>query len=241
MRGLSIRNLTKKYNGEISALNDVSFEVESGEIVGLIGSNGAGKSTTIKVCTRLLQGFSGEVCLGGEDIRSMPLRNYPVSYIPDEPVCFEFMTVGEHLEFAAGLSKNRGFMDADDLIDRLEMGKHLDKTPNQLSKGTKQKLMIAIALLRDFELLIADEPFTGLDPRQISVLRELFSSVKASGRGVLLSTHLIGLVDSYCDRFAFLDNGRIVGFGTKEELAYSAMLGRDASTEDIFLRLSQGG
>lgn len=137
MRGLSIRNLTKKYNGEISALNDVSFEVESGEIVGLIGSNGAGKSTTIKVCTRLLQGFSGEVCLGGEDIRSMPLRNYPVSYIPDEPVCFEFMTVGEHLEFAAGLSKNRGFMDADDLIDRLEMGKHLDKNAESAIEGDK--------------------------------------------------------------------------------------------------------
>lgn len=238
MRGLCVDHVSKEYPGGIRALANICFNVAPGEIVGLIGANGAGKSTTIKICTKLLTEYAGSVTLDGVDIESTALEDFPVAYIPDEPVYFEFMTVGEHLDFVSDMYKNLGFTDKHTLISMFAMEEHLTKTPNQLSKGTKQKLMICIALLRDFKLLIADEPFSGLDPKQIHVLRNLFLDVKASGRSVLLSTHLINLVDTYCDRFVFLNQGCLAGFGSKEDLAHKAQLDTSSTTEDIYLALT---
>ena len=240
MHKLSFDNVSKSYSNEAFAIANVTFEVMGGEILGLIGPNGAGKSTVIKIAAKLLKQYSGIVALDEININEIDDEHYLVSYIPDIPVYFDFMTLGEHLDFVDDLYKKQGVMSKEQIISTLTLSSHLSKHPGSVSKGTLQKLMIALALLRPFDLLIADEPFSGLDPEHILTLRDIFLNVKKQGKGVLLSTHRLEIADSYCDRYVLLDSGKIAGYGKKEALAKLVNLDNNAPVTDIYLEITKG-
>lgn len=221
---------------EVLALDGVSFEVARGEIVGLIGANGAGKTTAILHIIRYLNPKSGGIRMDGADISKIKNEDFPVSYIPDTPVFYEELTLLEHLHFLKALYPDNT-LSVDEIIDRLELSDHLHKVPSALSKGTKQKLMIALALLRRYELLIADEPFGGLDPKQIGVFKQILAECRRDQKAVLLSTHLLDMVDGMCDRYIMLHRGKLVALGTKRDIIRRHALGLDSTLEQVYLTL----
>jgi ABC-2 type transport system ATP-binding protein len=234
---LRFENVSKSY-GRVRALNKVSFGVYQGEIVGLIGANGAGKTTTVLNIVRYIVPDEGLITLKGKPLSQYDDTSYPVTYMPDVPVYYEELTVNEHLELLAAVyGKNK--KDVDNLIERLELAEYLDKLPDTLSKGTKQKLMIACAVLRNFDLFVADEPFTGLDPKQIRVLKDIFIEQRQKGKTVLLSTHLLDVIESFCDRYIILNKGIIVAEGTKEDIGKAYNL-KNCTLEQLYLRITAG-
>ena len=169
---------------------------QAGQIVGLIGENGAGKSTMIKNITRHLKPQQGQITIDGTRVSEISNEDFPVSYIPEIPVFYEELTVIEHLHFIKALyPENTQSIPA--IVAHFELEEHINKVPSALSRGTKQKLMIAMALMRAYRILIADEPFTGLDPKQIRLLKETMLQHKKDNKLVLLSTHLLDMVESY--------------------------------------------
>lgn len=218
------------------ALDGISFKVARGEIVGLIGANGAGKTTAILHIIRYLNPKSGKIRLDGVDISKIKNEDFPVSYIPDTPVFYEELTLLEHLHFLKALYPDNK-LSIDEIIDRLEILDHLHKVPSALSKGTKQKLMIALALLRRYELLIADEPFSGLDPKQIGIFRQVLEGCRQEQKAVLLSTHLLDMVDGTCDRYIMLHRGKLIAIGTKQDIIQRHALDPDSTLEQVYLTL----
>ncbi|MGI6643575.1 MAG: ABC transporter ATP-binding protein [Bacillota bacterium] len=223
----------------VLALDNVSFRLQRGEIVGLIGANGAGKSTAILNAIGYVRPQEGSIRVNGQDISRFKGEDFPVSYIPDEPIFYEELTLLEHLHFLKALYPNNK-VSIEKIIDVLELHGHLHKVPAALSRGTKQKLMIALSLLREFELLIADEPFTGLDPKQISVFKQILRECRKSQMAVLLSTHLLDVVDGLCDRYVVLHQGRVMANGTKQEIIQSHSLSLDSTLEKVYLWLVGG-
>lgn len=223
--------------GNAEILKNISFKLGKKEIVGLVGSNGAGKSSTMKLITRFYTPSSGEILINKKNISTIKREHYPVSYIPDEPIFYDFMTLEEHLIFVDSLYSDERTYAVSDLINILELEPHLHKTPSMLSKGTKQKLMIALALVRNYEILIADEPFLGLDPEQIVVLKNILIKQRECEKTVLVSTHLLNLVEDICDRYIMIDNGEIIADGTKKELLEQYHLEESTTLEQCYLSI----
>ena len=221
---------------DVLALDKVSFRLNRGEIVGLIGSNGAGKTTALQTIIGYLKPQSGTIRINHRDVSELKNEAFPISYIPDTPVFYEELSALEHLRFIKALYPGN-HLPVDAIVERLELRDHLHKVPSALSKGTKQKLMIALSLLREFELLIADEPFTGLDPGQISVFKGILRECGQNQKAVLLSTHLLDMVDGLCDRYIMLHQGRLVTDGTKGEIIQSHSLRPDSTLEQVYLSL----
>jgi ABC-2 type transport system ATP-binding protein len=232
---LQFENVSFSYPTTL-ALNNVSFEVRLGEIVGLIGANGAGKTTTLLHIIRYLHPDSGRIRLNGIDITKIKNENFAVTYIPDTPVFYEELTALEHLHFVKALYPDNK-VTLESIIDRLELNDHLDKVPSALSRGTKQKLMVALALLRHYVLLVADEPFTGLDPGQIVVFKQILTDCRREQKAVLLSTHLLDMVEGLCDRYVMLHRGRIIAQGTKQDIIRQYDLNSDSTLEQVYLTL----
>ena len=222
---LELDNVSYAYDS-IQALDNLSFSCEKGQIVGLIGENGAGKTTAIKIIVRFLQPDSGAIYLGGTEISKLKIESYPVSYIPDTPVFYEELSLLEHLYFTKAIYPNNN-ISVEKILDWFEMRGHSNKIPSALSKGTRQKLMIAMALLREYELLIADEPFAGLDPKQIAILKQVFIQQKAAGKLILLSSHLL----------AIMKKGKLLAFGTKAALMNAAGLSLSEPMENLYMKL----
>ena len=151
---------------ELPVLQNVSFQIQSGTITGLIGSNGSGKTTMLKIMFKKLTPSSGNILVNQSPVSTLSNTNHPFAFVPDTPVYYEELTVLEHLQFVKALYPQNP-LSIQGLIKQLELQKHLHKIPCALSKGNLQKLMIALALLRQYEIFLADEPFTGLDPRQL--------------------------------------------------------------------------
>lgn len=229
---INIHAVTKSYN-HTNVLDKVSFHVAPGEIVGLVGANGAGKTTTIQLLLQLLPPDAGTITINGKPAEAA--QN--IAYIPDTPVYYEFLTVREHLQFICDLYP-KNTISCEELINRLSLKPYLDKTPDTLSKGNKQKLMIAIALLRDFDYLVADEPFTGLDPRQINTLKTMLLELRAHGKGILLSTHLLDVIELFCDRYVMLHAGHVIATGNKAELLAAHGLAPTCTIEECYLTLT---
>lgn len=227
------KDVTKTYDN-VCALHKLSFEIPANKIVGLIGANGAGKTTILKHISRYLHPNSGSILLSGADIYALSDETYPVSFIPDRPVYYEELTVSEHLQFIGTMYESKDKID--NLISVLELKQHLNKVPGTLSKGTLQKLMIACALLRKYELLIVDEPFSGLDPKQIMVLKELLRQEQNEGKSVIVSTHLLTIIEDLCDYYVFIDNGELLSQGALEDLTAK---GKEISLENIYMILSK--
>ena len=224
----------------IPVLKDISFEVSSGEVVGLIGLNGAGKSTTISEIIGLLQPYQGSVTLDGLQLLENP-ESYrrKIGYIPETPILYEELTLQEHLDTVA-LAYDLGEQQElrQKLLQLFRLEDKLDWYPIHFSKGMKQKVMIIAALMIEPSLLIVDEPFLGLDPLAIRDLTNIIAEEKAKGTAVLMSTHVLDSAEKMCDRFVILHHGEILANGSLEELQQQFSL-PTADLTDIYMQLTQ--
>ena len=239
---LKLEKVTGGY-ASIPVLKDVTFEVADGELVGLIGLNGAGKSTTINEIIGLLTPYGGQIAIDGLTIQqdSASYRQ-KIGYIPETPSLYEELTLREHLKtvlMAYGLDVTEGMARVDKYLKLFRLDEKLDWFPTQFSKGMKQKVMIICAFIVNPSLFIVDEPFLGLDPLAISDLIELLAEEKAKGKAILMSTHVLDSAEKMCDRFVILHHGQVLAQGTLEELRQT--FGDDsASLNDIYMQLTKG-
>lgn len=215
-----IENLTKKY-GEQKAVNNISFEVKTGEVVGFLGPNGAGKSTTMKMITCFMSPSSGDVRLDGLSILDQPEEvKKKIGYLPENNPLYTDMPIVEYLRFAAeiqGVEPSKISARIGEMIEMcgLDLEKH--KKINELSKGYRQRVGLAQAMIHDPEVLILDEPTTGLDPNQIIEIRKLIKEL-GKEKTVILSSHILSEVEATCDRILIINRGRIVADGSSETL-----------------------
>lgn len=223
-------------------LHGVSFEMKPHEIVGLIGLNGAGKSTTIKHIIGLMQAKSGSIRIQGkmakEDITAYRKR---IGYIPEQPILYEELTLYEHLRLtmmAYDLDESLFEERLPTLLKAFRMEKHLHWFPVHFSKGMRQKVMIMCAFLIEPTLYIIDEPFVGLDPLAIRSFIEWMEKMKEQGAGVLMSTHILATAERYCDRFIILHEGEIRAQGTLPELREAFDM-PDATLDDVYIQLTE--
>jgi len=241
---ISVEHFGRTYTtatGSIPAVYDLSFQVSAGEIVGLIGPNGAGKTTTLRALAGILKPTSGRVRIDGHDLVEDPIEaKRRLAFMPDEPHLFEYLTVTEHLRLIARLYAVDDFdRRSRALLDELELAGKEQSLPGELSRGMRQKVVIACGLVRDATTLLFDEPLTGLDPLGIRRMRETIVSRARAGAAILLSSHLLHLVEEVCTRVMIMDGGRKVADGTFEELRARAELAQAGSSlEQIFLRVT---
>ena len=232
---IEVRHLTKRYR-DLTAVDDLSFTVGKGEIVGLLGPNGAGKSTTMRVLTGYLPATSGEVRVAGYDVFEQPLEvKRRVGYLPETPPLYDAMTVGGYLRFVAdlkGLPRARAAAEVDRAAGLAGCGDVLGRLAGNLSKGYRQRVGIAQALLGDPEVLVLDEPTVGLDPLQIREVRDLVRSL-AGRHTVVLSTHVLPEVALTCQKVLVLQAGRLVGFDTLDGLVARHLPGRRVALDDV--------
>jgi ABC-2 type transport system ATP-binding protein len=241
---LAVDHFRRTYQGAagaFTAVDDLSFVVGAGEIVGLIGPNGAGKTTTLRSIAGILRPTAGVVRIDGHDIAADPLdAKRRLAFMPDEPHLFEYLTVAEHLRLVARLYAVDDFdRRAAALLDELELTGKERSLPGELSRGMRQKVVIACGLVRDATTLLFDEPLTGLDPIGIRRMRTTIAARARAGAAILLSSHLLHLVEEVCSRVIIMDRGRKVADGTFEELASRADLAAAGSNlEQIFLHVT---
>ena len=238
---LEIKNLTGGYV-HVPVLKDVSFTVESGKLVGLIGLNGAGKSTTINEIIGLLTPYSGEINIDGLTLRANP-REYrqQIGYIPETPSLYEELTLREHIETVAmayGIEQEQAFERVESLLKMFRLDQKLDWFPVHFSKGMKQKVMIICAFVVDPSLFIVDEPFLGLDPLAISDLIQLLEEEKKKGKSILMSTHVLDSAEKMCDSFVILHKGQVRAKGDLPQLRQAFDM-PEASLNDIYLALTK--
>lgn len=218
---IEIQNLTKDY-GKIRAIDDVSFTVEKGEIVGFLGPNGAGKSTTMNILTGYISSTSGSVRVAGYDVLENPVEvKKHIGYLPEQPPLYPDMTVNEFLDFCADLKKvpaREWKNQKKDIMELVKITHVSHRLIKNLSKGYKQRVGLAQALVGTPEVLILDEPTVGLDPKQIIEMRKL---IKALGKKhtIILSSHILPEVSAVCDRVIIINKGKIAAIDTPENLS----------------------
>ena len=240
---LKLEKVTGGY-ANIPVLKDVTFEVADGELVGLIGLNGAGKSTTINEIIGLLTPYGGQIAIDGLTIQQDPASyRQKIGYIPETPSLYEELTLREHLETVAmayDLDQEATFERAEGLLSLFRLDDKLDWFPSRFSKGMKQKVMIICAFIVEPSLFIIDEPFLGLDPLAIADLTDLLAQEKAKGKSILMSTHVLDSAEKMCDRFVILHQGQVRAQGTLTDLRQ--VFGDDeASLNDIYMALTKEG
>jgi ABC-2 type transport system ATP-binding protein len=236
---INVRGLTKSYE-KLYAVDDLSFAVQAGEVLGLVGPNGAGKTTTLRCLAGIIAPSKGSVEIAGHDIQKDPVPGKKaLAFIPDEPHLFEYLTVQEHLKFIARLY---GVADAEarapELLAELELSDKVKVMPGELSRGMKQKLAIACGLIHDPSVLVLDEPLTGLDPGGMRKMRATIAARAKAGAAVVLSSHLLHLVEELCTKILVMRKGRAVAFGTITEIVATRPELAGMSLEDVFLNLT---
>ena len=217
---IEVKNLSKFY-GQQAAVNDISFSIQKGEIVGFLGPNGAGKSTTMKILTGFIPATSGEVKICGMevDVDSLETRK-KIGYLPENNPLYLDMYVREYLEFVGKIYKVPNLKARiDEMIQQVGLEVEQNKKIGMLSKGYRQRVGLAQAIIHDPEVLILDEPTTGLDPNQLVEIRELIKRIGKS-KTVMLSTHIMQEVEAICDRVIIIKSGKIVANSTAAELQY---------------------
>jgi len=238
---LQVRGLTRLYD-QLVAVEDLSFSVAPGEVLGLVGPNGAGKTTTLRSLCGVIRPTRGTIEIGGVDLGRDPVRaKGQIAFMPDEPHLFDFLTVEEHLRFTARLYKAAGAeARIPALLAELELSEKASALPTELSRGMRQKLVIACGLIHDPKALVFDEPLTGLDPAGIRRMKQTIVDRARQGAAVLLSSHLLHLVEEICTRVLILQRGRMVAIGTIPEILAGRPDLQGKSLEDIFLDLTGG-
>ena len=239
---IDVEGLTKVY-GDFAAVRGLSFHVAPGEVLGLVGPNGAGKTTTLRSIAGIIVPTSGSIRIDGEDIATAPERaKARLAFIPDEPQLFEHLTVEEHLRFIGRLY---GVANAPALIEPLlvemELLEKRNALPPALSRGMRQKLAIACGLLHSPSALLLDEPLTGLDPAGMRRMKSTIASRARAGAAVVLSSHLLQLVEELCTRLLVMQRGRVIALGTLEEIVAERRELAGLALEDVFLALIDEG
>lgn len=238
---LEINNLVGGYT-RIPVLKGISFDIRPNELVGLIGLNGAGKSTTIKHIIGLMEEKSGSITIKGKTFAENPdeyRKQY--TYIPETPILYDELTLEEHLRLTAmayGLEESVFKDRMGKLLKEFHMEKRLSWFPAHFSKGMRQKVMIMCAFLVQPSLYIVDEPFVGLDPLGIQSLLDLMQNMKESGAGILMSTHILATAERYCDSFVILHNGEIRAKGDLEQLRSQFDM-PGATLDDLYIQLTK--
>jgi ABC-2 type transport system ATP-binding protein len=239
---IEISALGKSF-GEFAAVRDLSFSVQRGEVLGLVGPNGAGKTTTLRVMAGIIPPTRGNVRIGGHDIAAQPIQaKQRLAFFPDEPRLFEYLSVRQHLAFVARLY---GVQDhearAMPLLEELEIADRADHLPGELSRGMKQKLAIACGLLHSPAALIFDEPLTGLDPLGIRRMKDSILKRAKAGAAIILSSHLLHLLEEVCSHVLILKRGEKIADGTLAEIRARFGDGdSNANLEDVFIRATGG-
>lgn len=231
---LQVKGLTKKYNNIVAADN-ISFEVENGEIAVLLGPNGAGKSTTIKSIAGLLR-FDGDILIDGHPCKSVEAKKI-FGYVPETAAVYEYLTVYEHIEFIARAYRlDAGWKErAEKLICRFDLQDKVNKLGKELSKGMQQKLSICCALIINPRMVMFDEPMVGLDPKAIKELKNIFIELKNAGCAVLISTHIIDSIEEVWDKVLIMNRGKVVLARTRQELEE-----KGEKLEEVFFRCTEG-
>jgi ABC-2 type transport system ATP-binding protein len=231
---IKVEGLTKRY-GDVTAIEDLSFQVEKGEIVGFLGPNGAGKTTTMRIITGFLASTDGTVSVSGQDIFEKPMEvKKRIGYLPEQPPLYADMTVVGYLKFVAkikGVPRSTRAAAMDRVVERCGLKDVRKKIIGKLSKGYRQRVGLAQAMIHDPQVLILDEPTIGLDPKQIIEIRELVKSL-AGDQTIILSTHILPEVTMICQRCLIIDRGRIVADDSLEALT------AQGSLESVFLKLT---
>lgn len=235
---LRIDHLTKMY-GDFAAVSDLSLHIQPGEIYGFIGHNGAGKTTTLK-CVAGISGFnSGNITIGGFNIRENPMdAKKIIAYIPDNPDIYDYMSAIQYLNFIADIY---GVLQADRkaritrYAEMFELTDKLAQPVSAYSHGMKQKLAVMGALVHDPKLILMDEPFVGLDPTAAFLLKQTMREICGKGGAIFFSTHVLEVAEKLCDRIAIIKRGKLVRSGTMDEVR------GDESLEEVFLELQNDG
>jgi ABC-2 type transport system ATP-binding protein len=228
-----------KVYGDLVAVQDLTFRVEAGEVVGLVGPNGAGKTTTLHCLSGITIPTGGRVRVAGHDLAKDPVAaKSALAFVPDEPHLFDYLTVEEHLRFVARLY---GVAEVETrlpgILRQLELADRRGALPEELSRGMKQKLAIACALIHSPRALLLDEPLTGLDPVGIRRMKATIVDHARSGAAVILSSHLLHLVEEICSRVLILRRGEVLAFGTIDEIVAARPELAGLNLEDVFLGL----
>jgi ABC-2 type transport system ATP-binding protein len=221
---IQVKNMSKFY-GEQAAVNEISFEVNKGEIVGFLGPNGAGKSTTMKVITGFIPSSKGEVLVNGIDVEKDPMYTRSIiGYLPENNPLYLDMYVKEYLAFVANIYKVKNVKErVAEMIEAVGLEVEQNKKIGALSKGYRQRVGLAQAIIHDPEVLILDEPTTGLDPNQLTEIRELIKKI-GKEKTVMLSTHIMQEVEAICDRVVIINKGEIVADKKTSEINSSERL-----------------
>lgn len=239
---LAIKNLRKTYARP--AVDDLSLTIERGVFYALLGPNGAGKTTTLRMVAGLLQPDAGEIEICGIDARKSPVDAKAVmAWVPDEPMIYDKLDPMEYLEFVAGLwpmDAARAEAQARDLINILGLEPHANTRCQGLSKGMRQKVALAGALIHDPELIILDEPLTGLDAASARQVKEVLRQRVANGTTVIMTTHILEVAERMAERIGVIAQGRLIAEGTLAELSAKAGHG-GTNLEEIFLSLTGTG
>ena len=237
---IKFENVIKTYNKSVRAVDDVSFEVKGGEIVGFIGPNGSGKTTTMKLLTGIIRPDSGKITINGFNIRKDPIKAKEcIGYIADSPDMFLRLKGTEFLELIADIyhvpdEKRRERVER--LAATFGLTEALSSPMMSYSHGMRQKIMVIAALLHDPPVWILDEPMVGLDPRSAFELKQLMREHAKEGNAVFFSTHVLEVAEKLCDRVISIKNGKMLYSGTLEELEKQ---NKNASLENIFLELTE--
>jgi ABC-2 type transport system ATP-binding protein len=239
---IEVTGLSKRY-GTFTAVSDVSFNVRPGEVLGLVGPNGAGKTTTLRCLAGIIPASSGTVRIAGHDIAKEPLpAKRALAFFPDEPRLFDYLTVRQHLNFVARIYGVNGYEAlAQPLLEEFEIADKADQLPGELSRGMKQKLAIACGLLHGPTVMFFDEPLTGLDPLGIRRMKNSIIKRARDGATIVLSSHLLHLLEEVCTHVLILKKGEKIADGTLAEVAARFSNGEgNVSLEDVFIRATGG-
>ena len=239
---ISVQHLVKRY-GSFTAVDDVSLDVQPGEIHGFLGPNGAGKTTTIRIIAGLLKPTAGRVLVNNHDLATEPEgAKAALGFIPDRPFIYEKLTAGEFLRFHAGLYgvDEAGIEERlKEMLDIFELSRWQHELVESFSHGMKQRLVMCAAFLHRPKAVLVDEPMVGLDPRGARLIKDVFRRMSAHGVAILMSTHTLEVAEEMCDRISIILKGQIIARGTVPELR--SMAGNpDEELTPVFLKLTGG-
>jgi len=237
---LKLRGVSKRYE-DIVAVDNIDLNVEHGEILGLLGPNGSGKTTTLKIILGLVKPDSGSVNVLGIEATDDPVAvKKQVGYVPESPRLYEFLTGLEYLDFIGdiyGIAISEKKTRIEEYLGALELEGREGDMISSYSEGMKQKIALISAFLHKPKLLLLDEPLSGLDPRSARIVKDLLRKLTSQGVTTIMSTHILEIAQAMCDRIAIMNEGRLLALGNMEELRQKARL-PGSDLEDIFLKLT---
>jgi ABC-2 type transport system ATP-binding protein len=231
---IKVRNLIKEYNG-LSAVNDISFKVDEGEVFAFLGPNGAGKTTTVNILSTLLAPTSGKAIVAGYDVTEEGIKvRRLIGYLPEDFGLYPSLTIIQNLNFFGGLykiSKNERKVRIEELLEFFDLWEKKNAHVSTLSKGTKQKVSLAKALIHNPEILFLDEPTSGLDPMIAKEVLDMITELKKDGKTILMTTHLLARAEKVCDSVALISEGEILCVGKIAEIKSEL---KTSTLEDVY-------